>query len=298
MSALVLLALGGATWLFATGDEDAPDQSAQQAPAATTPADDRIDGVLSLPSDTTAKPTDSRRRGTQGRDRIDPESAVTSPDAPTDDDEPDDARPAVLANLKGQTIALGAASSPTPGSPTRLVQVGELKVPCGGGADPSRATVELDLIARLDKVLTDAGARVTLVDDPAACVDVRARRAKAADMTIIVRHGDSAAARVFPGRATRVSTKVAPATAPTARLTNEIAIAAFGLKAATAARNASDRLVLNQAGAFDLTGGSAMTLVELPARVAPIGDRTKLALSIATAMGVVAAGPQQAQPAN
>jgi hypothetical protein len=291
LGVLVMLALGGSIWLFAAGDDDSDSGTSPTTPASETGDDDRSNGVLSLPADKGdgEDPTDSRRRGDEGRDRIDPDEAVEPSDDTGSGTDPDEL-PAVLARLEGRTIAIGAASSQTPGDPARKVKVGRIKVPCGGGTDAARTRVEVDLIDRIATVLERAGATVVRTDAPAACVDARAKRAQRADMAIIVRHGDADSARVLPGRATKTTAKATPPTPGSLRLADEIAVAAFKLKSSTPATTTADRRMLDRAGAFDLPGGGVVALVELPIRVAPIGDRDRLALAIATSMGVVAAG--------
>lgn len=293
LGVLVVLALGGAAWLFVAGDDDS---RTQNSPKSTRGAadDDTAEGVLSLPKG--EDPTDARRRGDEGRDRVDPEADSMSDATPDDEDSPAEQLPAVLANLKGETIALGVASAATPGDAARKVKVGDIRVPCGGGADPARARIELDLVDRLTRVLERAGATVVRTDSPAACVDVRARRAHDADLAVIVRHGSTDTARVMSGRATRTATDASAATSRSMQLAGEIAATAFDAARYSSPKTAADRRALNQSGALDVLGGGAMAYVELPVRVAPIGERDQLALAIATAMGVAIAGPTGAVP--
>jgi hypothetical protein len=186
--AFVAGCIGGAAWLFLAGGIDGGDGGDRAKESAAEVDPDRPEGVLVVPDDD--EPTDERRRGEQGRERIDPEDAVAPAEGPREDD---DARlpelPAVLGALRGRSVALLAASAPGDGDIDRTVSIAGVDAPCAALADAARAQVERELLDRVAGLLDRAGAGVVRADAPDACVDARVRRAQQADLVLALRAG-------------------------------------------------------------------------------------------------------------
>jgi hypothetical protein len=276
----VLLCLGGAAWLFTSELRNGPSQDAEPATEAAPEAGDgreQAEGVLSLPRREGA--TDERRRGDDGRERIDPDGTLRP-----DGQQPRRAElPRELANLHEREVALLVASGPGAGAADRRVPIGGLQVRCAGAADPARAPDERDLLDRVAGVLERAGARVIRAEQPAACIDARVRRLHAADLALVLRV-DPGDARVFTGRPAGGATTTDPRSRA---LATEIA-AALNVASVSGLGRPADRDLVTEAGAIDLPGGAAVALVRVDARGRDTAARDALALELATALGVAA----------
>lgn len=267
LALLVVAALGGSAWLFwgdLTGDDEDRQATTTPTPAATV---DESADELSLPDDT--EPTDERRRGTQGRERLDSEVPDdpdrTDADTPAGADADAGEQPATYANLRDARITLLAASSEGTGNAARLVRVQGLRVPCATPGPKDALTVELAALTLMSERLDAAQAAV--VGDrsdrfgAATCVNDRVAKIADADVAIVVRVTPSGdAARVIAGRPT--GTSVSSSTT----LAAEIA-AALDLAAVTPSTSAATRTLLANTGAIDSPDGASVVLVELPAKL-------------------------------
>jgi hypothetical protein len=275
----VLLCLGGAAWLFTSELRNTASQDAE--PATEEPQGggerERAEGVLSLPRREGA--TDERRRGDDGRERIDPDATIR----PGADQPRRPELPRVLASVRGREVALLVASVPGSGEADRRVPIGGLQVRCAGAADPARESDERDLLDRVARVLERAGARVLRAERPAACIDARVRRLHAADLAVVLR-ADPGDRRVFAGRPAGGATDADPRSRALAR---ELA-AALDVESVSGLGRAADRDLVTEVGAIDLPGGAAVALVMVDARGRDAAARDALALEIATALGVAA----------
>ncbi len=266
LALVVAAALGGSAWLFLgdlTADDSATDTS--NTPKQEEPVDESAD-ELSLPDD--KEPTDERRRGDEGRDRLD--SDIDDGPADSDEQSADDGEagtgdlPAAYASLRDRRIALGAASSEGTGSVSRLVRVHGLRVPCATPGPANALTVELAALTLMAERLSSAQATVigTRADrfGAAACVNSRVATFADADVALVVRVAPTGETpRVIVGR---------PTGAPDASSTTLAAelAASLDLDAVTPARSAATRTLLANAGAVDAPGGASVVLVELPAK--------------------------------
>jgi hypothetical protein len=195
-----LVVLGAATWLFvAEGRDDDP-----QAATERTTESPRAEEELQLPS--SDEPTDTRRRGEDGRSRIDRD------DASGDGDGGEAAvKPATFRNLRGVTVALGPASA-TADRPGRAVRIGAIRTTCGGPRDVDALAIELALLDRVELMLEASGARVSRLDEPQSrtvpCRDVRARLLGNASWSLVVSATGRAPAADYmaPARSTRPET--------------------------------------------------------------------------------------------
>jgi hypothetical protein len=274
--AVTVLALGGATWLFLRGDEPAPKKTSTKS-SKDEPAIDQADPVLSLPDD--EDPTDTRRRGEDGRDRIEDkpedEAAASTPELPAE-----------LRAVKGATVALQPAASDEQDPDRRVAVGGGEKVPCAHESSAPAASLESDVTARVAMLLERAGATVAL-GTTAGCADTRAKRLDDADVAVVVVVDDRGRVMTWPGR-------------PAADLDDASSRASRRLAAelATALDAGPTRLptgtpgwdVVGRTGAVDLPGGAAVALVELDA--AALADepaRDALALALATGIARAAA---------
>ncbi len=241
----VVLALGGSAWLFAAerGADDG-DSTNVEAPSDGDDRRDDSNDVLVLP---------------------DPEDAATddADDEADADDSADDEtdRSALVANLRGRRVALAAASASAPGSKMRIVRIGSLRLPCAALADDGRAANEGAFIDELRSRLDDAGAVVVRADEPAACLDVRARRMRDADLALVVAAGSGDEAHVFAGQPTLGTNNERQSTA----LAQELAASLELDGVANARRTDAVRRRVLRTGALDIAGGSAVALLELPA---------------------------------
>lgn len=276
--AFVAGCIGGAAWLFLAGGIDGGDGGDRAKESAAEVDPDRPEGVLVVPDDD--EPTDERRRGEQGRERIDPEDAVAPAEGPREDD---DARlpelPAVLGALRGRSVALLAASAPGDGDIDRTVSIAGVDAPCAALADAARAQVERELLDRVAGLLDRAGAGVVRADAPDACVDARVRRAQQADLVLALRAG-TADDEVVAGRPAAARAAVPASSAAFAR----------ELAARTGASDAS-----RTGGAAQRSLESATTvgarrpptaLLDLDLRGATADELDELALELATALAV------------
>jgi hypothetical protein len=287
LALVVIAALGGSAWLFwgdLTADDAGP--ATKQAPTKTT---DESADELSLPDDDA--PTDERRRGDEGRDRLDSDADASSSDedGSADDSDEDDALPDDLpttwSSLRGRRIALTAASSDGTGDRARLVRVQGLKVPCATPTSRDALEVELALAAvtadRLDTAKASvAGTREDEFNSE-TCVDARVKAFGDADVALVYRvvpEGDTP--RVLVGRATGTPD------ASSTTLAAEIA-AALDLDAVTPSKSAATRTLLANTGAIDAPDGASVVLVELPAT--RLTEEGALATIVDDVVGAVAA---------
>ncbi|MCZ4496718.1 MAG: hypothetical protein JWM25_1301, partial [Thermoleophilia bacterium] len=274
-------------------------------------------GELRLPSKDGA--TDTRRRGTTGRERASADAAEEDADADSDaedsGDDPDTAaeRPATFRNLDGVTIALApasataAATTGTAGaaatSAGSRVRVGPLRTTCAGERVIAALAVEIALLDRLDRILTTAGARVTRLDDPAtrrvACRDARAAALGAADWFLVVAAVQPTAdpSRVIAART--AGTLPAVEQQRSALLAQELAAALQLPRARTTAKqSATDAVAALTAGALDLPGGGAGALYLLTAERRSGTDLDTLATQLATGFAGVVTRGTAADPAT
>lgn len=264
---VVVAALGGSAWLFLRSpSSDAPTDTTTTQPREEA-ADESAD-VLSLPDD--EEPTDERRRGEEGRDRLDADvddGAAGSDDHTTDGTDGTKTGagrlPAAYASLRERRIALLAASSEGTGDASRLVRVQGLRVPCATPGPRNALALELAGLALLSERLSAANATVigTRSDrfGAATCVDARVATLKDADVALVLRVAPSSEQpRVIVGRPTG-----SPDTSSTA-LAAEVA-ASLDLAAVTPSRAAATRTLLANTGAIDSPKGASVVLVELPA---------------------------------
>lgn len=284
LALVVIAALAGSAWLF-LGDltKDGPSSTST---TAQEEADESGD-VLSLPKDD--EPTDERRRGTEGRDRLDPDTGASTTDAANADadadaDLPDDL-PAAYASLRDRRVAIVAASSDGTGDVAKLVRVEGLRVPCASPGSRDALEVELAMAAVTADVLQSAKARVdgSREDEFASetCVDARVKTFADADVALVYRvvpAGDEP--RVIAGRATGAPD------ANSTTLAAEVA-AALGLDAVTPAKTAATRTLLANSGAIDAPAGASVVLVEVPAT--RLTEQGALKVIVDDVVGAVAA---------
>ncbi len=306
LALLVVGALGGAGWLF--WSERGADDASRDAPAEE--ASDESNDVLSLPDEDAADDDGSGRRGDAGRDRLGDRDGDGIADDPDADDARDDL-PAAFASLRGRRVALVPAAASGSGDVTRLVQVGDLRVPC---ATPGAAGVleqevaalgaSSELLARAGATRTGSAAASTSgatdaasatgaarADDLGAtsCVDARVRSFDDADVAVVLRVDPKATApRVLAGRPSARGTD-----ADSATLAAEVA-AALDVDATTAT-SAATRSLLARAGAIDAADGAAVVLIELPAsRVADDARRDAAATDLVGALAAFLSRADQA----
>lgn len=244
-------ALLAAAWLFAGGGGDDGTGSITDAP---DPGREQAEGVLDLPDE--EEPTDARRRGDEGRDRLDDPDGGDSSD-PDQADHPDEDLPAIAANLQGYRIALGTASAPAPGNVERRVAVGDLRVRCADAVDPAREAQEAAVVAALADLVQRAGGRVVRSDAPPACVDERARRLDRGTLGVVLSAQDGRLATA--GRSARGNGDASSRT-----LAAELA-AALDLDPPTPAELTPARRRATSGGAIDLPGRAAVAWVEFEA---------------------------------
>ena len=297
LALVVLAALAGSAWLF-WGDLTADEPKAPSSESSGQTADESGD-VLELPD--SEEPTDERRRGDDGRDRLDP-GAATDGDEDADSDADADADadalpadlPAAYASLRDRRIAIVAASSDGTGEVKRLVRVEGLRVPCATPATRDALQVELALAAVTADVLDSAKATVagTAEDEfgSETCVDARVKSFTDADVALIYRvvpEGDDP--RVIVGRPTGTPD------ASSTTLAAEIA-AALGLDAVTPSKTAATRTLLANVGAIDAPDGASVVLVELPAT--RLAEEGALKVFVDDVVGAVAAHLARADEAD
>ncbi|MCW2921685.1 MAG: hypothetical protein JWL76_1559 [Thermoleophilia bacterium] len=282
---MVVGALGGSAWLFAGDLIDGDTKPAKPAPTDST---DETGDVLSLPNGD--EPTDDRRRGTEGRDRLDPDTgaAGTTTDESSTDTEDDPAAadlPAAYASLRDRRIAIVAASSDGTGDVTKLVRVSGLRVPCATPGARDALEVELAMATLTADVLDTANASVTGSREDEfgseTCVDARVKGFADADVALVYRvvpDGDDP--RVLVGRA------IGAPDASSTTLAAEVA-AALGLDAVTASRTAATRTLLANVGAIDAPEGASVVLVEVPAT--RLTEEGSLQVIVDDVVGAVAA---------
>lgn len=286
LALVVVAALGGSAWLF-WGDltSDTADDTSTR-PKQEQPVDESAD-ELSLPDE--QEPTDERRRGEEGRDRLDSDvkdDATDSGDDPaTDADRLPSDLPAAYASLRGRRIALFAASSEGTGDVARLVRIQGLRVPCATPGPKDALTVELAMATLMSERLDAARATVvgTRADrfGAATCVDARVSTFDDADVALVLRvTPDAETSRVIVGRSTGA------ADAGSTTLAAEIA-AALDLGAVTPAKAASTRTLLANTGAIDSPGGASVVLVEIAA--AALVEDGSLEVLVDDVVGAVAA---------
>jgi hypothetical protein len=281
---LVLAALGGAAWLFVA---DAVDPGSGGDSGAETSTVDESDDVLSLPNDD--EPTDGRRRGEEGRDRLDDEDERGSGEGDAGDLDPD--LPSAYASLRDRSVAVTVASAAGSGNADRLVRIGALRVPCAGLADAEALAAEQGVAAAAHDLLGRSGAE--LAGDPeadaATCTNARAKVVDGAEFAVVLRVDPKARApRVFAGRPT------AAADEDTVILAAELA-ATLGVDEVTPTTSRAARTLVTNAGAIDSPGGARVVLVELPAsRVVNEAARQAVARDLADAIAAVAARADQA----
>ncbi len=287
LALVVGASLVGSAWLFLA---DRSDDSAQDA-ASTSTKEDRAESVLSLPKGGD-EPTDERRRGAEGRKRLDADPTTTTNadgDATTDT-----GLPPSFASLKGRRVALAAASSEGNGDVARLMRIGSLRVPC---ATPgSTVGTELAIATAMSELLSRAGATTVGNDDDAfsrtQCVDRRVRAFGDADAAVVVRVVDGTVPRVLVGR---------PSGTPdgdSISLAAEMA-AALDLPAVTPARSAELRSLLANSGAIDAADGAAVVLIELPeTSISDDGSRRSLVEDLVGAIAAFVARADQRPDAS
>lgn len=246
-----IVALLAAGWLFAAGGGDDPGGSTPDVPE---PDREQAEGVLDLPDE--EEPTDARRRGGEGRDRLD-DPDDEGPSDPEDAEEAQEDLPAIAANLEGVRVAVGTASAPAPGNVQRRVAIGGLRVRCADAVDRAREVQEAAVVAALTDLVERAGGRVERSDAPPACVDERARRLHRGTLGVVVSAQDGRLATA--GRAARGEGDRGSRT-----LASELA-ATLDLDAPTPAELTAARRRATSGGAIDLPGGAAVAWVEFDA---------------------------------
>lgn len=265
LALLVLGALVAAAWLFWS---EARDEDRQRAETAAPEERELAEGVLDVPDPD--EQDDDRRRGEEGRSRLD---AGTRRDRPTGDDgassdDDGDASaeplPAVFANLRGRRVSLAPASARGGGDPRRVVKAGGVRVACARRYDADRLAHELAVLERLAQMLDRAGAEVVLLGaegGDAGCVDVRVGELHDSELALVARAGAVRRPHALPGR---------PGRGIDAKSRRESVAFAAELAAALGAGEpvrrttpALDRL-LAESAAIDRPGGAATAMVDLP----------------------------------
>jgi len=247
---------------------------------------------LNLPDGT--DPTDSRRRGEDGRDRANeptttPNDATTSAtDAATSTDPK---LPATAKNLQGLTIALipaSAGADPTDAAVNRTVTILGQRAACAPKRNVERLPLELSLAARVERLLDDADATSLRVDDSkrfVPCVAERIQRQESADLVLIIEAVPGGASRVRLPRTTKTAAAADLRMAQT--LTSELA-AALGLGTPVPATPAAEVAALTAAGAVDQPGGAAVAYVRVGVKDDSDATLDALALDLMRALAATA----------
>lgn len=260
----VVLLLGAAGWLFVTGENDSrSDDDPATTTTATTSTEASDQNELQLPDPSDLETGDGSSAAASSANG-DSSSATSSP--------------ASLAALRGMRIALAGSASAAPSRASdSTVPVGTLRMPCAAEADESRAALEAALLAALTRALEQAGATVVHADDPAACVDVRARRLQGTDIGLVVEAADESGILAYAGRPAR-GAQPAPQSTVLAR---ELATS-IGSDASTPTATRALRTHMERVGAIDLAGGAPLAYLSIPLVTMDRAARDELVAALVT----------------
>lgn len=301
LALVTALLLGGAGALFVAGT----DRHGPRRPASGTDVSSD-DSVLELPKKTDT-PVDTRRRGEEGRTRIDVPDDTADPVPDTKSSDPAATRLKSLSGIR-VTLAAADASGPELARPAATTKVGGVAVPCMAPASstPARSR-ERQVLDALTTQLRSAGAIVIRVDDAggsAPCAPARIAQFERADVGLVLASAGSSDTpdAITPGATPLVvagrragSTTTADA-AHAARITGALA-AALGVTATTTPPPALLRL-LTAHGVIDLPGGGTTVWVAAPTTKDPAVVARSMALALATASAPAGTAPSPSAPAT
>jgi hypothetical protein len=286
VAALTALVLGGAGALFYVGAH----HPSSKRPS-TANGDPSSDSLLKLPTTSTG-PTDDRRRGAIGRDRLTvPANLGSTTDGAT-------AAALRLDALRGTRVTLLAADAGAPSvrTPSATTKVGTVAVPCAPKTTSTAArTTERLVLDALQAELQAAGAIVTRLDDSsgvAPCSALRVAQFERSDFSLVVASSDTIDAGQVIAPARPAGTLTTADTATAARLVG--ALAASTKVAGSSTGDSALASLLASFAVLDLPGGGSTAWIVTPAGT----DSAAFAHAVALGLASVVAPATSSTPAS